>query len=109
MRPEPRVTRQRVRQVETWLRAEFPFRGRVLLSFDGVCPNSEHGHCDRLPDGSYTIRLHPRSVIKLETLLHEWAHLGRRRMNHGPAWGRRYQPITQKWYDHGGAEASRLL
>lgn len=101
-----RITKKRLNQVVRWLREEFPFRGCVVVSFDHTC-NTEHGACISLGNSSYVIRIHPQSPVKIETLQHEWAHLGVGRRSHNKAWGERYQQICQKWNDHGGAEESR--
>ncbi len=99
---------RRLRQVEKWLRHEFPFRGKVRIRIEQI-DKDEDGHCVLEDDGSYTIKIHPSSPIKIETLLHEWAHLGVRRMCHGKAWGARFQQIYQQWHDRGGKERSKLL
>ena len=97
---------ERLRQAEAWLREHFPVKGEVRVRYNW--PDAkDHGACEEDGDGGYIISIHEGSPFKIDTLLHEWAHLGKRQMNHGKLWGRRYQLIVQRWFDQGGAEASR--
>lgn len=76
MSGEARTNRGSLRQVEGWLRANFPtplpVRVRVVAKLRG---GARHGHCKRIGDHlQITIALGWCFFCAVDKLCHEWAH-----------------------------------
>jgi hypothetical protein len=103
--------RKRLKQVEAWLRLNFPPPCKVTVRVenfsDSVVGDIGEGY------GGQFIRVSSLGTMheQIETLMHEYAHLladdGDR--HHGPNWGSAYQKIVELWQDEGGEEDSRDL
>jgi hypothetical protein len=127
-----RTRKGRVKQMEGWLRANFPTPYPVKVKFVPFIPCCKedlhfltkvqirqgiYGECQQF--GRYfliTLSEKRNKTIAqcLETLMHEWAHasttrhdkIEARRKDHDPEYALEFGRIYSSWHDEGGCEAS---
>ena len=109
--PMARTRRGRLRQVEAWLRQEFPPPLETVVRVESV--KDAMGDCG-LVGGRLVVRVHNRATWyhAIDLMLHEWAHAcawQREKQEHNRTWSDVYGRIYRAWYSGGGAEASRAL
>lgn len=93
------------RKTLNWLRREFPLSQPVAVR---TVVMDDHGDA-MFKDGKFRIRINRRDDwgIRLEFILHEWAHcltwFGNDTDDHGEEWGLAYARIYREWgrWDYG--------
>ena len=109
--------RGRLRQIEKWLRKEFPtpFTTRVRIQ-KNTKEFKDYGATYRVGNEILIlISKHLRWHVAIETLLHEWAHaqvvtfdhIENEKAEHDDNWAIHYGRIYRSFYDNGGCEDSR--
>jgi hypothetical protein len=122
-----KLSRDRLKQVEVWLRNNFPISRSVKIRVEkfGGEREGECGECCRYP-GNKTLYIKINRICTQEeaneTLLHEWAHIlvwpptakkeklaKEKYVEHTPKWGIAFAKILHEWYDKEGHLKSESL
>jgi hypothetical protein len=104
-------SRKRVKQLELWLRKNFPTPYPVVVHVEKISDNV-YGECYKWT-GNVTIRINKNipKAEQLHSLIHEWAHAmtwpNRKleksgRPEHPDEWGLAYAKIYRQCFDEGG-------
>ena len=111
--PKAKNKEERIVQVQGWLSYHHPCLQKVTVKWIKEFPGEDGGDWGECSVSNFTITLSQRKcrmwINAIETLLHEWAHLVRRR---GESWGHDdnfwdiYGRIYRDFYDGRGCEAS---
>lgn len=113
--PLPRSTRDRVRQVLNWLRAEYPTRYPVVLTFRRLAEGEKGGECD-LRRRRFHIAITPGLgwYESIELLFHEYAHAltwhysaAPDQPDHPDEWSLAFGRLYRRFHDENGYMDSR--
>ena len=106
-------SRRRLKQVEAWLRLEFPVHRPVKVRLERIVKSGKDqdlGQCYE-NDNGWMIRVHKGQPLsgQIETLQHEWSHLRTRCIGHADSGGVEFWRIIRRWHDEDGQKDSRAL
>lgn len=114
--PKVSVWTATFRQLERWLREEFPIEETVRVKLVSKMPGGEpllQGFCVQRDDGSITISILRKMSVseQKETLMHEWTHarVERETEEHPDEFWIEFGRIYRAYFHRGGWEKAASL